>query len=45
VKISARISKSGQAGSKPGDLIAGDVVVESGNPPESVQLLIDGVVE
>jgi cytochrome c-type biogenesis protein CcmH len=45
VKVSARISKSGQAGSKPGDLAASDVVVESGNPPESVQLLINRVVE
>jgi cytochrome c-type biogenesis protein CcmH len=45
VKVSARISKSGQAGSKPGDLAAGDVVVESGNPPESVQLLINRVIE
>ena len=45
VKVSARISKSGQAGSKPGDLAASDVVVESGNPPDSVQLLINRVVE
>jgi cytochrome c-type biogenesis protein CcmH len=45
VKVSARISKSGQAASKPGDLTAGDVVVESGNPPDSVQLLINRVVE
>jgi cytochrome c-type biogenesis protein CcmH len=45
VKVSARISKSGQAGSKPGDLAANDVVVDSGNPPERVQLLINRVVE
>ena len=45
IKVSARISKSGQASSKPGDLTAGDVVVESGNPPDSVQLLINRVVE
>jgi len=45
VKISARISKSGQAGSQPGDLAAGDVVVENADPPESVQLLINRVVE
>ncbi len=45
VKVSARISKSGQAGSQPGDLTAGDVVVDSGNPPDSVQLLINQVVQ
>jgi len=45
VKISARISKSGQAGSKPGDLSATDMVVDSANPPESVQLLINQVVQ
>lgn len=45
VKVSARISKSGQAGSKPGDLAAADVVVESANPPDSVQLLINQIVE
>ncbi len=45
VKVSARISKSGQAGRQPGDLAAGDVVVDNANPPDSVQLLIDSVVE
>jgi cytochrome c-type biogenesis protein CcmH len=45
IKISARISKSGQAGSAPGDLSATDVVVDSANPPESVQLLINQVVQ
>jgi cytochrome c-type biogenesis protein CcmH len=45
VKVSARISKSGQAGSQPGDLAAADVVVDSANPPESVQLLINRIVE
>jgi len=45
VKVSARISKSGQAGRQPGDLAAGDVLVDSGSPPDSVQLLIDRVVE
>lgn len=45
VKISARISKSGQAGTQAGDLAASDVVVDSGHPPESVQLLINRVVE
>ena len=45
VKVSARISKSGQAGSQPGDLAAADVVVDSASPPESVQLLINRIVE
>lgn len=45
VKVSARVSKSGQAGTQPGDMIAADVVVDSGNPPDSVQLLIDRVVD
>jgi len=45
VKVSARISKSGQAGSRPGDLAAADVMVDSASPPESVQLLINRVVE
>ena len=43
-----RESRRGMAGiklSKPGDLTASDVVVESANPPESVQLLINRVVE
>ena len=45
VKVSARISKSGQAGSQPGDLAAADVVVDSASPPQSVQLLINRIVE
>lgn len=45
VKVSAKISKSGQAGTQPGDITAADVVVDSGNPPESVQLLINEVVK
>jgi cytochrome c-type biogenesis protein CcmH len=45
VKVSARVSKSGQAATQPGDMIAADVVVDSGNPPDSVQLLIDRVVD
>jgi cytochrome c-type biogenesis protein CcmH len=45
VKVSARISKSGQAGTQPGDLVAGDQVVDSATPPDSVQLLINRVVE
>lgn len=45
VKVSAKVSKSGQAGTQAGDLVAGDVVVDSADPPQSVQLLIDRVVE
>ncbi len=45
VKISARISKSGQAGTQPGDLAAADVAVDSANPPDVVELLIDQVVQ
>jgi len=45
VKISAKVSKSGQAGTQPGDMVASDVVVDSANPPDSVQLVIDRVVE
>lgn len=45
VKVSARVSKSGQAAAQPGDLAAPDVVVDSTNPPDTVQLLIDRVVE
>ncbi|MCG6966879.1 MAG: c-type cytochrome biogenesis protein CcmI [Chromatiaceae bacterium] len=45
VKISAKISKSGQAGTQAGDMIASDSFVETANPPGSVQLVIDRVVE
>jgi cytochrome c-type biogenesis protein CcmH len=45
VRVSARVSKSGQAGLQAGDLFAEDVVVESGGTPGAVQLLIDRVVE
>ena len=41
VKVSAKVSKSGQAGTQPGDLVATDVVVDVGEPPASVQLLIN----
>lgn len=44
VKVSARVSRSGQAGTQPGDLRAADRVVETANPPDSVQLLINEVV-
>jgi cytochrome c-type biogenesis protein CcmH len=45
VRVSARVSKSGQAGLQAGDLYAEDVVVSSGSTPGSAQLLIDRVVE
>ncbi len=45
VKISAKVSKSGRAGTQPGDMIAGDQVVDSATPPDSVQLLINQVVQ
>ena len=45
VKISAKVSKTGQAGTQSGDLLAGDVVVESAKAPDSVQLLINQVAE
>ncbi len=45
VRVSARVSRSGQAGLQTGDLFAEDVVVESGDSPGTVQLLIDQVVE
>lgn len=45
VKVSAKVSKSGQPRTQPGDMLAADRLVETGNPPESVQLVIDRVVE
>ena len=45
VRVSARVSKSGQAGLQAGDLFAEDVVVDSGDKPGAAQLLIDRVVE
>ena len=45
VKVSARVSKSGQASSQSGDLAATDVVVDSAKPPQSVQLLINQIVK
>jgi cytochrome c-type biogenesis protein CcmH len=45
VRVTAKISKSGRAGAEPGDLTAPDVLVDSANPPESVRILIDQVVE
>ena len=45
VKISAKVSKSGQAATQPGDLLASDAFVDSGNTPDSVQLLINQIAE
>jgi cytochrome c-type biogenesis protein CcmH len=45
VKVTARVSKSGQAGSQPGDITAGDVVVETANSGGAVQLLLNRIVE
>lgn len=45
VKISAKVSKSGQATTRPGDMVAPDALVDSGDPPASVQLLINEIVE
>lgn len=45
VKVSAKVSRSGQPRTQPGDMLAGDRLVETGNPPDSVQLLIDRVVD
>jgi cytochrome c-type biogenesis protein CcmH len=45
VKVSARVSKSGQATTQPGDLAAANAVVDSAAPPEVVQLLINEVVQ
>lgn len=45
VKISAKVSKSGQAGTQPGDLLASDVVVASSGHDGSVQLLINRIAE
>lgn len=45
VRVSARVSKSGQAGLQAGDMYADDVVVQSGSAPGAVQLLIDQQVQ
>jgi cytochrome c-type biogenesis protein CcmH len=45
VKVTAKVSMSGQAGSQPGDITAGDVIVETANPGATVQLLLNRVVE
>jgi cytochrome c-type biogenesis protein CcmH len=43
VKVSAKVSKSGQPTTQPGDMVAPDILVDSGNPPATVQLLINEV--
>lgn len=45
VRVSAKISKSGNAATQAGDLLAADVVVDTEAPPASVQLLINEVAE
>ena len=45
VKVSAKVSKTGQANTQTGDLLAGDVVVDSADTPDSVQLLINQIAE
>jgi cytochrome c-type biogenesis protein CcmH len=43
VNVSAKVSKSGQPTTQPGDMVAPDILVDSGNPPATVQLLINEV--
>ena len=45
VKVTAKVSKSGQAGSQPGDIVASDVVVDTASPSGPVQLLLNQVVK
>lgn len=45
VRVTAKISKSGTAETRAGDLLAADVVVDTASPPASVQLLIDEVAQ
>ena len=45
VKVSALVSKSGQAGRQAGDMTATDITVDTADPPASVQLLVNQVVE
>lgn len=45
VRVTARVSKSGRAGTQPGDLTSADVTVDTSAPGQPVQLLIDQVVE
>jgi cytochrome c-type biogenesis protein CcmH len=44
VKVTAKVSKSGQAGTQPGDIVSPDVVVDWANQSGSVQLLINRLV-
>lgn len=45
VKVSAKVSKSGQPRTQLGDMVAGDRLVETDNPTNSVTLVIDRVVK
>jgi cytochrome c-type biogenesis protein CcmH len=45
VRVTAKVSKSGTAETRAGDLLAADVVVDTASPPGSVQLLIDQVAQ
>ncbi|MCB1925264.1 MAG: tetratricopeptide repeat protein, partial [Gammaproteobacteria bacterium] len=45
VKVSAKVSKSGNAGTQPGDLLAEDKIVEPATTTDSIQLLIDHVAQ
>jgi cytochrome c-type biogenesis protein CcmH len=43
VRVTAKISKSGNAATQAGDLLAADVIVDTDSPPATVQLLINDV--
>jgi cytochrome c-type biogenesis protein CcmH len=43
VSVTAKVSKSGQAGTQPGDLLADAIVVDQSQPGQGVQLLINQV--
>jgi cytochrome c-type biogenesis protein CcmH len=45
VMVTAKVSKSGDPRTQPGDLVAGDRLVETGDSRERVQLVIDRVVK
>jgi len=45
VEVVAKVSKSGQAGTQAGDLLAPGQVVDSASPPDAVQLLINQIAE
>jgi cytochrome c-type biogenesis protein CcmH len=45
VEVVAKVSKTGQAATQTGDLLADAQIVETGSPPDTVQLLINQVAE